>query len=203
MKPRLLAIVGSQRKNGNSYSLAKAVFDAVDMDSKIIQLADREIKFCTICEKCVNGDCVLRDDLNEILAKMQKADGIVFVLPKYLFSSSKFLAFLERLDSIVHMRRHMGYCGPPKNPDYALFSKKPFGILALSGRGEFPKATLRTVKDYIEYTGLAPVLYDSPPFVAVSVKSGDEKGEVLGNKAALIQCINLTRKVIASSKTRQ
>jgi multimeric flavodoxin WrbA len=203
MKPRLLAIIGSQRKNGNSYSLAKAVFDSVGVDSDIVQLADREIKFCTVCEKCVKGDCVLRDDLNEILTEMQKADGIVFVLPKYLFSSSKFLAFLERLDGIVHMRRHMGYCGPPKNPDYTLFSKKPFGIFALSGRGKFPKATLRTVKDYIESTGLTPVLYDSPPFIAVNVKSGDEKGEVLGNKAALKRCIDLTQKVIASSKTRQ
>ncbi len=203
MKPRLLAIIGSQRKNGNSYSLVKAVFDSVDMDSDIVQLADREIRFCTICEKCVNGDCILRDDLNEIMKKMQKADGIVFVLPKYLFSSSKFLAFLERLDSIVHMRRHKGYCGPPKNPDYTLFSNKPFGIFALSGRGKFPKATLRTVKDYIESTGLTPVPYDSSPFIAVNVKSGDEKGEVLGNKAALKRCINLTQKVIASSKTRQ
>jgi hypothetical protein len=97
----------------------------------------------------------------------------------------------------------MGYCGPPKNPDYALFSKKPFGIFALSGRGKFPKATLRTVKDYIESTGLTPVLYDSPPFIAVNVRSGDEKGEVLGNKAALKRCMNLTQKVIASSKTRQ
>jgi len=114
MKPRLLAIIGSQRKNGNSYLLAKAVFDSVGVDSGIVQLADREIEFCTVCEKCVNGDCVLRDDLNEILTEMQKADGIVFVLPKYLFSSSKFLAFLERLDGIVHMRRHMGYCGPQR-----------------------------------------------------------------------------------------
>jgi len=88
MKPRLLAIIGSQRKNGNSYSLAKAVLDSVSVDSDIVQLADREIRFCTVCEKCVNGDCVLRDDFNEILTEMQKADGIVFVLPKYLFSSS-------------------------------------------------------------------------------------------------------------------
>jgi hypothetical protein len=59
------------------------------------------------------------------------------------------------------------------------------------------------VKDYIESTGLTPILYDSPPFIAVNVKSGDEKGEVLANKAALKQCTDLTQKVIASSKTRQ
>lgn len=54
---------------------------------------------------------------------------MIFAVPKYLDAPSKFLAFLERLDTIVHMRRHMGYGGPPKNRDYVLFSdQKPFCV---------------------------------------------------------------------------
>lgn len=200
---KLLAIVGSQRKNGNSYSLAKAVLESFKAESEIVQLADKEIKFCNLCEECVDKGCVLHDDLNQILRQMKEADVIIFVVPKYLAAPSKFLAFLERLDTIVHMQRHMGYAGPAKNPDYRLFSEqKPFCVFALSGRGEFKKEALHTVIDYIEFLGLTLVSHDHPPFVAVSVRAGDEKGEVLRNKAAIKQCKDLVQRVIVSTEKR-
>jgi multimeric flavodoxin WrbA len=201
MKTKLLAIVGSQRKSGNSYSLAEAVLRSVDADYDIIELADKEIEYCSLCGKCVDKDCVLEDNLSHILAEMRKADGIIFAFPKYLVAPSKFLAFLERLATIVHMRRHMSYAGAIENPDYRLFSAhKPFGVFALSGTGKFKKEGLRTVVDYIESLGLTSVRHDRPPFIAVNVKAGDDKGEVLGNKAAVKQCKELAQKVIASAK---
>jgi multimeric flavodoxin WrbA len=109
MKTRLLAIVGSHRRNGNCYALAKSVLESTSSKFRIIQLASKKIEFCVLCEKCVHEDCVLTDDLNQILAEMKKADAIMFIFPKYLLASSKFLAFLERLDTIVHMRKHKGY----------------------------------------------------------------------------------------------
>lgn len=203
MKTKLLAIVGSQRRDGNSYLLAKAVFEAVEADAHIVQLADEDIGFCNVCEECVDNDCVLDDDFNRVLAEMRKADGIIFVVPKYLVVPSKFLAFLERLATIVHMRRHMGYAGEVKNPDFRLFSgKKPFGVFALSGTGRFGKENLRTVVGYIGYSGLTLVRHDRHPFMAVNIKAGDDKGEVLRNKAAVKQCKELTQKVIASAKRR-
>lgn len=203
MKPRVLAIVGSHRKNGNSYSLAKTVLESVDAEYDIVQLANEEIEFCNLCEECIDKDCVLDDDVNNILVKMKKADGVIFIVPKYLVAPSKFLAFLERLDTIVHMRRHMGYGGPPRNPDYNLISgQKPFCVFALSGRGKFSKAVLQTVVDYIESLGLRLVKHDYPPFIAVNVRAGDDKGEVLRNKTAIKQCKDLVEKVIVSAKRR-
>jgi multimeric flavodoxin WrbA len=102
VKTRLLAIVGSHRKNGNCYALAKFILGSTSSKSRIIQLASKKIEFCVLCEKCVHEDCVLTDDLNQILAEMKKSDAIMFIFPKYLLASSKFLAFLERLDTIVH-----------------------------------------------------------------------------------------------------
>jgi len=69
-KPNLLAVVGSQRRNSNSYSLAKTVLDSVDADYEIVQLADTAITFCNLCQKCISNDCVLKDDFNEVLKKM-------------------------------------------------------------------------------------------------------------------------------------
>jgi multimeric flavodoxin WrbA len=201
MKTKLLAIVGSHRKNGNCYALAKSILDSTSSKFRIIQLASKKIEFCVLCEKCVHEDCVLTDDLNQILAEMKKADAIMFIFPKYLLASSKFLAFLERLDTIVHMRKHKGYKHTFTEPNYRLLPKQqPFCVFALSGTGRFKRETLRTVVEYIESLGLTLVSHDRPPFIAVNVRAGDEKGEVLKNKAALKQCTELTKKVIKSIK---
>jgi multimeric flavodoxin WrbA len=195
-KLNLLAIVGSQRRNGNSYSLAKAVLDSVDAGYEIVQLADREVAFCNLCEKCISDDCVLEDDFNEILEKMEHVDGIVFVVPKYLFVASKFLCFLERLNTIDHMRKHAGYERTFRNPDYKLFTEKPFCIFVTSGTGNVGKQTLEIVVDYIEGLGLRLIRCGKPPFLGISVKAGDRKGEVLGNKQGIEECIRLVQKLL-------
>jgi len=199
---RLLAITGSHRRDGNSYALSKAVLDSLDCEYAIIQLAEKEIGFCTVCEECVDKGCVIEDDLDEILVEIERSDGVVFAVPKYLSAPSKLMAFLERLASIVHMHKHLGYGGPTVNPDYVLFQGgKPFCVFALSGSGEFGESALRTVVDYLEYLGLTRVSHDRPPFVAVNLKAGNVKGEVLDNKEAVEQCRELVRNLMASMRT--
>jgi len=198
---RLLAIAGSQRNNGNSNYLAKTVLDSLPVSYKIIQLAEKKIEFCTLCEKCKDGgDCVLNDDFNEIFREMQVADGLVFSLPKYLFVGSKFLAFLERLDALVHMRRHGGYEHKPGKPRTELFSGKPFCIFLTSGTGQVENEILRIAEEYIEFLGLRPVFCDEPPHLAVNVRAGDSKGEVLHNKKAIEECRKVVAKMINSTK---
>ncbi len=202
MKPKvnLLAIVGSQRKNGNSYLLAKAVLDSVNADYEIVQLANKEIAFCDLCEKCTSNDCVLKDDLGEVFEKMKHADGIVFIVPKYLFVASKFLCFLERLDTINHMRINAGYERTLQNPNYRLFDKKCFCMFVTSGTGNIEMQTLEIVVNYIKFLGLDPIHYNEAPFLGVSVKAGDRKGEVLDNKLGIEKCVKLVEKLISSTK---
>lgn len=199
----ILAVTGSHRRGGNCFSLVKQVLESTGVDYQIVQLADKNIQFCTLCEKCSDADCVLEDDLNDILRKMMKADGFVFAVPKYLDAPSKYLAFLERLATITHIRRHTGYSGPPKNPDYTLIpGQKPFCLFALSGLGKFGKKNLWTIVDYNESLGLRLVKHDLPPFIAVNVKAGDQKGEVLENNRAVDQCERLAQKVVVLAGKR-
>jgi len=198
-KLKLLAIIGSHRKNGNSYLLAKKVLESIGVDHEIIQLADSYIEFCNLCEKCLSDDCVLEDGFNKILEKMKSADGIIFAFPKYVLFASKFICFLERIATIQHMREHMGYKIAFKNPDYRLFSaKKPFCIFVTSGTGKMEKENLQIVADYIEGLGLELVPHDLPPFVGVNVKAGDDAGEVLKNTEGIEECRKLTEKLIVS-----
>jgi multimeric flavodoxin WrbA len=198
-KVKLLAIIGSQRKNGNSYLLAKTVLESLKANYEIIQFAKKEIEFCNLCEKCIKNDCVLEDDFSKILEKMKNADGIIFAFPKYVLFASKFICFLERIATMQHMREHMGYKVTFKNPDYRLFSaKKPFCIFVTSGTGKIEKENLQIVADYIEGLGLKLVPHDLPPFVGANVKAGDDAGEVLKNTEGIEECRKLTEKLIAS-----
>jgi len=120
--------------------LAKTILESVEADYEIIQLAEKEMEFCNLCEKCASDECVLEDDFNQIFEKMKSADGIIFAVPKYIFLASKFLCFLERLDSIRHMRRYAGYKINFKNPDYGLFTEKNlFAFLPCQGRERLKK----------------------------------------------------------------
>ena len=195
-KVSLLAIVGSQRKNGNSYHLTKTVLESLPVCYKTIQLAEKNIGFCTLCEQCKDGsDCILQDDFNEILKEMQGADGIVFSFPKYLFVGSKFLAFLERLDTLVHMRRHGGYEPKAEKSNSELFSMKPFCIFLTSGTGHVENEILRIAEEYIEALGLKPVFSDQTPHLGVNVKTGDAKG-VLHNKEAIEECREVVARMV-------
>jgi multimeric flavodoxin WrbA len=197
MRPKLLAIIGSHRKNGNSYTLAKTVLDNIDVNAQIIQLSDEEIQFCTLCEKCTNDDCTLQDDFNEILHAMKEADGLVFTVPKYLFHASKFLAYLERLATINHMREYRSYERGPRT-EYKLFSDKPFCILTTSGTGETETETVRITTEYLQGLGLTLIQHDHAPFLGANIATGDKIGSVLKNTEGIAEGRRLIEKLATS-----
>ncbi|MEM2971003.1 MAG: NAD(P)H-dependent oxidoreductase [Candidatus Bathyarchaeia archaeon] len=193
-KIKLLAIIGSQRKNGNSYLLAKTILGSIKANYEIIQLAEKEIKSCNLCGKCIENYCILKDDFNQIFEKMKKANGIIFLIPKYIFFSSKFLCFLERLDTIGHFRRHRGYEMTFVNPDYKIFHEKPSCIVAVSGTGKIEKGILKVTEAFIRGLGIKLIL------PSVCIKGGDYIGEVLKNKKGVKKCQKMIESFINAIK---
>lgn len=189
-KVKLLAIIGSQRKNGNCYLLAKKVLDSAKVDYEIIQLAEKELEFCNICGKCAFEECPLSDDFNEILKKIISADGIIFSFPYYLPIPSKFLCFLERLDIIKHFKKHHGY-SPKLKPDESFvfpLNNKPCCIYVVSGTGNIKKAYVKIVTNILE--GLRMKV------ISVVYLKGEEIGEVLKDKRGLINCRKSVEKLM-------
>lgn len=74
---KILGISGSNRKDGNSYLLLREILkDALSFDTKIIQIAEFDIKPCELCfESCSPKpfECVIRDDLKEVFEEMKSA----------------------------------------------------------------------------------------------------------------------------------
>jgi len=194
---RLLAIIGSQREEGNSYLLAKEVLKSVKAEHEIIQLAEKEIEFCNFCGRCETEDCVLEDHFNQILEKMKEADGLIFSFPKYFSLTSKFLCFLERLRTIDHFKEYPGgrKTGVKPDPTFVpLFKGKPccLFVVSASGKAEEP---LRLAAHILEGTGMKLVLCESTPFLGVLVK-GEDRREVLRDEKGLEDCKKLARKLV-------
>lgn len=89
---KVLILSTSPRIGGNSNGLAeefaRGAKDAGN-DVEKISLHDKTLQFCIGCLACQkSGRCVLRDDMDEIIEKMKKADCLVFATPIYFYSMS-------------------------------------------------------------------------------------------------------------------
>ena len=87
---RVLVLSASPRKNGNSDLLCHRFIEGAQEaghEAELIWLYDRNIEFCRACYACFRtGKCVLKDDMAEILEKMQAADVLVIATPTYFLT---------------------------------------------------------------------------------------------------------------------
>ncbi len=100
---KVILINGSPHSNGCTYTaLAEAAktLEECGVDTEIIQIGNQAIRGCIGCGGCAGkGRCVFGDDaVNEIIAKMEEADGLVIGSPVYFASpNGNLLSLLDRL----------------------------------------------------------------------------------------------------------
>lgn len=87
---KVIAFNGSPRKDGNTFALINHVFAALNkegIDTEMLQVGGKLIHGCTACYRCFenkDGCCVLGNDIiNDCIAKMREADGIILASPTY------------------------------------------------------------------------------------------------------------------------
>jgi multimeric flavodoxin WrbA len=87
---KVVAFNGSARKDGNTAILVRKVFAELEtegIETELVQLAGQAIRGCTACGKCRenrNQRCVVKSDIvNDCIAKMIAADGIILASPTY------------------------------------------------------------------------------------------------------------------------
>jgi multimeric flavodoxin WrbA len=89
---KILGIVCSPRLHGNTEmmvqeALAKAQEKGAEIE--LITLAGKTISPCDACRSChKTGKCHIKDDMQDIYAKLLEADGIIFGTPVYFWSAS-------------------------------------------------------------------------------------------------------------------
>ena len=99
--PKVLGIVGSPRRGGNTETLVDAVLAGAEEAGAQVEkvlLRDLEIAPCLACDGCQGtGACVQEDDMAPLLTKMQASQIWVLGTPIYWWGpTAQFKAFLDR-----------------------------------------------------------------------------------------------------------
>ncbi len=116
---KVVAFNGSARKDGNTAALlnrALAEISAAGIETELIQLAGKVIRPCQACYRCASAKdrrCGFTDDfLNECVAAMDSADGIILGSPTYFADVSGIMKALieraglvSRVNGDIHKRK--------------------------------------------------------------------------------------------------
>ena len=108
---KILAIIGSPRKKGNTYRVVEQInkhltdYDK-NIDYEYLFLKNCNLQMCTGCFACIAkgaDKCPLKDDRILIKAKMAEADGIIFAAPNYAMAVPGIMKnFIDRFAYTLH-----------------------------------------------------------------------------------------------------
>ena len=175
---KILGISGSPRK-GNTEWMVERVLEAArgaGEETELVLLRKVDIQLCRGCLTCEVGKdrkpgvCVIKDDMQPLLAKMLEADGIVLGTPVYFYLLSGLLKnFLDRTVPIWPL----------------LKGKRAAGIaVAEDGVGKTLE-NLRTYTDLCKMTWVGEVS-------ALATKPG----EVASNETVAVSLAELGRRMV-------
>jgi multimeric flavodoxin WrbA len=188
---KIFGLVGSHRRNGNSYLILKEALKDCSEEVEIIQLAEMRIDWCNACGLCKDSmKCVIEDDVGVIFDKIVRAEAVVFSVPRYLPIPSKFMALIERIGALYHYKSEA-------DPNFTLpLEGKLFGLIVVSAGGgrQALEALEEMIFQIVHCWHMKPVITDSYPYLGV-LAQGEEVSEVLGDKKALRQVRELIKKL--------
>lgn len=107
---QIISINGSRRKNGNTALLIQSILKPLEQNGADVTssfLGDYTIGACTGCEGCSDSwECVIRDDFQSLVKKMDEADGIILASPTYWYTvTSDMKRFIDRCYCLIQFPR--------------------------------------------------------------------------------------------------
>ena len=186
---KVLLLNGSPHPNGTTFRALLEVAKALNengVETEILTVGDKQIVGCDVCGGCSRQDkCVKNDIVNEVIEKINQADGLVVGSPVYYASINGSLKSL--LDRVFFAKRS--------------FANKPAAAVAVARRAG-TTATLDIINKYFMISNMPVVssqywnmVFGSNATQAEQDEEGLQTMRVLGqNMAWLIKCINAGKK---------
>ena len=184
---KILLVMGSPRKEGNSATLAKQVAAGAEAGGAEVEsftLHGMNIQPCTACNACreeKSKGCVIDDDMEVLYSKLRQADALVISSPIYWFTVSA--------QTKLFMDRWYALGGPGE--EYAAFAGKRIGIvLTYADVDPFTSGAvnaLRTFQDAFNYVGAE--------IVGMVYGSASEAGEIARNRDLMGEAYELGKKL--------
>jgi multimeric flavodoxin WrbA len=106
---KILGIVGSPRKNGNTEILMNEALNTArdaGMETEMFLMSEKQVAPCDACGLCFEvGSCVVQDDMQELYDMMDRADAIIIGSPVYFGSvSAQTKAVMDRMFALLRKR---------------------------------------------------------------------------------------------------
>jgi len=183
---KVLVILGSPRRKGNSAALAARISrgaESAGAELETLFLNELDISPCEGCDTCKKSDstgCAIDDDMQDIYPKLIRSDAWVIASPVYWFTMSA--------QTKVFMDRCYGLTAYSENP----FAGKRIAIAMSYGDADAVRSgcvnAIRTFQDAYRYTGskLVGMVYGS----AVAA------GEVESNQALMREAEELGKRLV-------
>lgn len=112
-RKRVLGIVGSPRRNGNTEVIVDEVLAGAEESGASIHkviLSELDISPCRACEVCTKtGTCFYQDDMTDLLSLMFESDVWVLGTPVYWWGpTAQFKTFLDRWYGVNERKQFEG-----------------------------------------------------------------------------------------------
>jgi len=124
---KVLLINGSPHKEGNTYialSEAAEQLNKQGIETEILWIGNQPVRGCVVCGTCKregNNRCVFNDDpCNQVIAAMEKSDGLIIGAPVY---------YGQPAAQAMALQQRMLYSGS------AVFMNKPAAAVCVCRRG--------------------------------------------------------------------
>ncbi|MFX1258624.1 MAG: flavodoxin family protein [Promethearchaeota archaeon] len=181
---KILGVVGSPRKNGNTHILISKILECAEGKgaiTNIIFLRDLTINECDGCHSCWKGNqCSKNDDMNDIYPKIIESDVIIFGTPVYWYGPTALIkAFIDRFV----------YFNCPENRKKI---RKKTAVLVIP----FEEKNLETAKPLVEMFEKSFQYLEMELIEKIIVPGVGEKGEILKKEESLEKAYALGKSLV-------
>lgn len=181
MERKIIVLLGSPRKKGNSSKLAEQVAGgarAKGAEVETFYLNGMKIRPCQACMKCReegSKGCAVDDDMQTLYPKVREADAIVIATPVYWFNmSAQTKTFLDR-------------CYALGADEYEVFRGKQFAILlSYADSDPFLSGAVNALRSFQD-----TCRYLRAEIVGTLYGSATEPGEIEGNPDLMLQAYRM------------
>ena len=185
---RVLAIMGSPRIKGNTDLLLEEVLKGAEGEGAQVEklVVDKlSISPCKEYNGCLrDGNCVIRDDMDDIYPKLLEADVVVVASPMFFYGvSSQLKALIDRCQALW-ARRYVLKQEPRDSGRKGAF----IGVGATKGEKLF-EGSILTLKYFFQAIG---VEYADD----LLIRGVDKKGEIKEHPTALADAFELGKRLV-------
>jgi multimeric flavodoxin WrbA len=187
---KVVVLLGSPRKKGNSTALAKQIIHGAESRGAMVEtvyLNGLNIKPCQGCYSCRKPNsrgCVVDDDMQTVYPKVQTADRWVIASPVYWFSmSAQTKLFMDRCFAMFKETAQENY----------LLNKRIAIAMSYGDTDAFNSGcvnALRSFQDAYRYAGAN--------IIGMVYGSAEEPGEITSNTSLMKQAQELGKKLMQS-----